>query len=151
MSFKMSGYVSQRGLQELQKQGLLGEKHIRELSFCEDCILGKSTRVSFKAAIHQTKLVLDYIHSDLWGPARVNSHGKGNYFVSIIDDYSRKVCILKNKSDTFNKFKEWKTLVENQVGRKVNKFRIDNGLEFLSNEFNMFCQREGIVRHKTVR
>lgn len=43
--------------------------------------------------------VLDYVHSDLWGPSRVESHSGGRYFMSIIDDHSRKlwIYILKTK------------------------------------------------------
>ena len=150
---KRLGHVSHKGLLELHKQGLLGEKKLKNLPFCEDCILGKAKRVSFKTATHTTKQTLDYVHSDLWGPARVNSHGGGSYFLSIIDDYSRKVWlyILKNKSDTFEKFKEWKKLVETQVGRKVKKLKTNNGFEYLSSEFSQLCKEEGMARHKTIR
>ena len=77
-------------------------------------MFGKATRVKFAKAVHETQNQLDYIHSDLWGPSRVSSIGGARYFLSLIDDYSRKVWIyfLKNKSETFLKFKEWKILVE---------------------------------------
>ena len=66
--------------------------------------------------------------------------------MSIIDDFSRKiwVYILKTKEEAFHKFKEWKTLVEVQTGRKVKKLRTNNGLELIKNEF------QGILRHKTM-
>jgi len=72
--------------------------------------------------------------------------------MSIIDDYSRRVWvyIVKNKSDTFEKFKECHTLVENQIGTKLKVLRTDNGLEFVSEHFNEFCRKRGIKRHKTV-
>ncbi|KAF5444878.1 hypothetical protein F2P56_033970, partial [Juglans regia] len=69
------GHISQKGLQELQKQGLPEEERLGELPYYEDCIFGKATRVSFKLVINQTKQILDYIHSNLWGLAMVNSHG----------------------------------------------------------------------------
>ncbi|KAL5557135.1 hypothetical protein UlMin_039371 [Ulmus minor] len=95
---------------------------------------------------------LGYVHSDLWGPSQKESLGGGKYFISFIDDCSRKVWvfILKNKSDAFGKFKEWKKMVEVQTGKKLKKLRTDNGLEFLNYEFDQFCKDEGIVRHKTV-
>ena len=52
--------------------------------------------------------------------------------------------------DPFEKFKEWKILVETQTNRKVRKLRTDNGLEFYSKEFNQFCIKQGIERHKTI-
>ena len=122
---------------------MLGNYKLTDLSFCEHCVFDKVTRVKFAKAVHETQNHLDYIHSNLWGPSRVPSLGGTRYFLTLIDDYSRKVWIyfLKNKSETFLKFKEWKILVETQVGRKVKKLRTYNGLEFLSNDFNSFCQK----------
>ena len=58
-------HMSMRGLKELSKQGLLGSDTIGEMMFCEDYVLGKSTRTSFKSPVHTTRSILDYIHSDL--------------------------------------------------------------------------------------
>lgn len=79
--------------------------------------------------------------------------GGARFFLSIIDDYSRKVWtyLLKSKDKTFRKFLEWKTLVEKQMERKVKHLRMDNGLEFFSNEFKNFCNKEGINRHLTMK
>ena len=126
------GHMSIKGLKELQKQGVLGDEKITELDFCKDCVLGKTTRSSFKSSTHTTCGILDYIHSYLWGPAQTTSLGGNSYFLSIIDDFSRRVWVyvLKHKDHVFEKFKEWKSLVENQTGKKVKKLRTDNGLEF---------------------
>ena len=70
---------------------MFGKDKIRALGFCEDCILGKSSRLRFETTTHTTKEKLGYIHSDLWGPAQHVSLGGSSYFLSIIDDYSRRV------------------------------------------------------------
>ena len=57
---------------------------------------------------------------------------------------------MKTKDQAFEKFKEWKTLVENQSGFKVKKLRTDNGLEFCNKAFDEFCSDQGIARHKTI-
>ncbi|KAK3027969.1 hypothetical protein RJ639_039436 [Escallonia herrerae] len=77
-------------------------------------------RVSFKAASHTSKGVLDYVHSDVWGPIRHISNGGARYFVTFIDDFSRKVWVyfMKHKSEVFNVFEQWKARVENQTGVK---------------------------------
>ena len=41
-------------------------------------------------------------------------------------------------------------MIENQSGKRIKKLRTDNGLEFLSGEFEAFCKSEGITRHYTV-
>ena len=114
-------------------------------------MLRNQRKVSFKAAIHRTKLTFDYVHSGLWGPSREPSIEGSRYLLTIIDDYSRKVWVffLKSKDEVFREFKDWKTMIEKQTGKQVKKLRTDNGLEFVKDEFTSFCKRLGIVRHRT--
>ncbi|KAK2985063.1 hypothetical protein RJ640_022941 [Escallonia rubra] len=49
------GHMSERGMDVLSKQGLLGSKKIGKLDFCEHCVFGKQCRVKFSRAIHTTK------------------------------------------------------------------------------------------------
>ncbi|KZV56298.1 hypothetical protein F511_00295 [Dorcoceras hygrometricum] len=146
------GHVSEKGLVELSKQNLLGRDKVDDLSFCDECVLGKCSRVRFKRSSTQSKGILDYVHSDLWGPSRVASRGGARYYISVIDDYSRKLWVvtLKSKDEAFKAFKDWKMMVETQTGKKIKKLRTDNGLEYCSTEFKDFCKQEGIVRHYTV-
>ena len=146
------GHASERGLMELSKQGLLGGDALGKIQFCENCVLGKTTRLKFRRAEHVTTRVLNYIHSNLWGPSKHPTLGGGRYFLSIIDNFSRKVWIyiLKIEEQAFQKFKEWKMMVEVQTGRKVKKLRTDNGWEFVKSEFEDYCKMHDILRHKTV-
>lgn len=43
------------------------------------------------------------------------------------------------KSEVFSVFKKWKAEVENQVEEKVKCIRTDNGGEYDSTEFKLFC------------
>nr|GFC68492.1 retrovirus-related Pol polyprotein from transposon TNT 1-94 [Tanacetum cinerariifolium] len=144
---KRLGHISEAGLQVLEKQGLFGKKSLGKLDFCENYVLGNSHRVSFGVGRHTTQGVIDYVHSDLCGPSQVESLGGKRYFLSIVDDYSRRVWVylLRFKHEAFEKFKEWKQLVENQTGRKVKKLRTDNGLEFCNREFMQLCIESGIA------
>nr|GEX02178.1 hypothetical protein [Tanacetum cinerariifolium] len=54
------------------------------------------------------------------------------------------------KHEAFEKFKEWKKLVENQTGKTVKKLRTDNGLEICNQEFKQLRIKSGIDRHLTV-
>lgn len=47
-------HVSENGLIELSKQGLLGNDKITKLELCETCIRGKSKRVKFGNDVHKT-------------------------------------------------------------------------------------------------
>jgi len=78
---------------------------------------------------------------------KVLSLGKSVYYVSFIDDFSRNTWIyfLKKKSEVFERLKEFKALVENQIEKKIKVLRIDNGGEFYSKEFEEFCKEFGIA------
>lgn len=88
----------------------------------------------------------------MWGPSRVSTHGGERYFFTLIDDYTRKVWvyILRHKNDVFLKFKEWLDELENKRGKSIKHLRIDNDLEYLSEEFQSFCRTKGITRKKIV-
>ena len=70
------------------------------------------------------------------------------YYVSFIDDFSRKMWIyfIMNKYEVFNGFKIFKTLIKNHTEKKINTFQLDNGGEFTSNEFKELCKELGIKR-----
>ena len=74
------------------------------------------------------------------------------YFVLFIDDYSRKTWIyfLKTKDEVFGRFQEFRALVENQTGRKIQVSRLDNGGEYTSKEFEDYCTEVGIKKELTV-
>ena len=88
----------------------------------------------------------------MWGPAQVCSLGGSSYFVTFIDDCTRKTWVycIKKKSDVFETFKRWKALVENETNSKLKCLKFDNGGEFCNNEFDSFCSQNGIRRIKVV-
>ena len=85
----------------------MGEDKIEYLKFCEECVLGKSSRVKFSTGAHVSRGTLEYIHADLWGPAQTTSLGVARYFLSLIDDHSKMVWVyvLKNKDEVFEHVK----------------------------------------------
>ena len=147
------GHAGEKSLQTLAMQGLLRGAKTCKLDFCEQCVLGKQKRVKFGTAIHNTEGILDYIHTDVWGPTKTASLGGKHYFVTFVDDFSRRVWVytLKSKDEVFETFLVWKKMVENQTGRKIKVLRSDNGTEYRNDQFSIFCKKEGISRHFTVR
>lgn len=145
-------HMSQKNMNLLAKKGLLDKKKISVLETCDDCIYGKAKRVGFNLAQHDTKGKLEYIHSDLWGaPSVPISLGKCQYFITFIDDFTRKVWVyfLHTKDEAFEKFVEWSRLVENLSNKRIKTLRTDNGLEFCNKQFDGFCESKGIQRHRT--
>ena len=69
------------------------------------------------------------MHSDLCGKMNEKSLSGAEYFLSFIDDKTRYVWVyfLKSKDQVFEKFLEWKAMVEKSTGRKLKAIRTDNG------------------------
>jgi hypothetical protein len=111
------GHIGEKGLRTLHDKGMVeGMSNCTlDFDFCEHCIYGKHNRVRFPSGATRAKRILELIHSDVFGPVPVPSLGKSVYYVSFIDDFSRNTWIyfLRKKSEVFDKFKEFKALVEN--------------------------------------
>ena len=92
---------------------------------------------------------MELIHSDVFGRVKQPSISEMRYMVMFIDDFSRYtwVFFMKEKSDTFSKFKEFKEAVEGEVKRKIQCLRTDNGGEYVSNEFSQYL-KECQIRHQ---
>lgn len=53
------------------------------------------------------------------------------------------VYVLKRKDEVFEKFKQWKALVETQSGKKVKRLRTNNRLEFCNQQFEVWALKLG--------
>jgi hypothetical protein len=55
------------------------------------------------------------VHTDVWGLDHLSSLGGSHYYVTFIDDATRKTWVysIRQKSDVFDTFKKLKALVEN--------------------------------------
>ena len=60
------------------------------------------------------------------------------------------VYVIKHKDEVFQKFMEWKSLVENSSGHKVKKLRTDNGGKYTSTEFESYLKDEGIEHQYSI-
>ena len=67
------GHTSEKALQTWIRQGILKGAKTGKIKFYEHCVLGKQTRVKFGNTIHQIECILDYVHTDVWGPIRNSS------------------------------------------------------------------------------
>ncbi len=117
-------------------------------TLCKQCQHGKQTRVKFQTKEHSSTSFLELVHTDLCGPSKTKDLKGEQYFMLLIDDYTRMtwVCLLNKKSKDFNHFNRFKELIENESDLKIKFLRSDNGGEFISNEFNNYCSEQGIKR-----
>ena len=91
----------------------LPQFNTNQQGLCRGCTLGKYTKASFPNNEHKASGILDLIHSDVCGPMSALSLSGHEYYVTFIDDFSRKTWIyfLKTKGEVFARFKEFKAQV----------------------------------------
>ncbi|KAI3751758.1 hypothetical protein L2E82_22849 [Cichorium intybus] len=139
--------ISVYGLMLSSGDGVLESFNLGSDDVCESCLLGKMTKSPFKGSFERGEGLLDIIHTDVCGPFRTTTKDGTRFYVTFTDDFSRYgyVYLITNKSDTFEKFKEFKNQAENQLGRKIKMLRSDRGGEYLSIEFLDYLKECGIV------
>ena len=113
------GHIGEQNLKSLANNELVEcfkYDPTKNVGFCESCIEGKQHRTSFDASDRQTGDLLELVHSDVCSKISETSIGGAQYFLTFTDDKSRYswVYILKTKVQVFERFVEWKSLVEKE-------------------------------------
>lgn len=119
---------------------------------CDSCMIVKQTRLLFpNRAVYRVDQPLQPMHTDLCGPIMPQTSAGNQYFMFLVDDFSRMMWIhvIKSKSDAFAVFKKFRALVENKSEHKLKALRTNQGGEFLSCQFAALCDEDGVARHLT--
>ena len=79
------------------------------------------TKSPFTGTCARGDCLFDLIHTDVCGPFRIATRDANYFYVTSTDDYSiyGYVYLIKHKSETFERLKEFKQEVENQLGRNI--------------------------------
>ncbi|KAL6317904.1 hypothetical protein AAG906_030811 [Vitis piasezkii] len=97
------GHMSEKGMKMLLSKGKLPKLKSIDFDMCESCILGKQKKVSFlKTGRTQKAEKLELVHIDLWRPSPVASLGGSRYYITFIDDSSRKNGVAERMNRTLN-------------------------------------------------
>ena len=119
------GHVNYIRLKEMmQKQVVKGlpQIDIRKNIVCAGCQYGKAHLLPYNESEHRSKTPLELIHSDVFSLVKQIFFGGMRYMVTYIDDFSRYVWVyfMKEKSEAFTKFKEFKEKIEGELNIKFN-------------------------------
>ncbi len=90
---------------------------------------------------------MEMIHSNVWTMKTESIRGC-KYYVSFIDDHTRKVWVyfMKHKGEVFQHFLNFRAMVEKEKGVSIKCLRSDGGGEYFSKEFNEYLKEHGIQR-----
>jgi hypothetical protein len=87
-----------------------------EIDFLEHFIYGKN-HMRYPYRDTRGKWIMELIHSDILGTIAIPSLGGSLYYVYSIDDFFGKTWLyfLRKKYEAYNKFKEFKYILDNQT------------------------------------
>ncbi|PKU70985.1 Retrovirus-related Pol polyprotein from transposon TNT 1-94 [Dendrobium catenatum] len=115
---------------------------------CISCNMAKSHKQKFNKSSTVTSSPFDLIHTDVWGPAPLNSTDGQRYYIIFIDDFTRYswLYLMHTKSEALTKFKSFCALVQTQFHTTPKILRSDGGGEFTGHEFKAYLQDSGITQ-----
>jgi transposase InsO family protein len=125
-------------MKRLHSDGLLTSFDFESYETCEASLMGKMTKAPFIGFPEKVVDLLELVHTDVCGPMSMTARGRFQYLITFTDDFSRYgyVFLMKHKSETFEKFKEFQNEVENHHGKKIKALYSDHGGEYLRHKFS---------------
>ena len=122
--------------------------------FCASCVYAKATR-KLVPKMREGERAEEFggeVHSDVWGPAPVESRGGRKYYVTFINDKSQltTLYLLKTKDEVPWAYKQYETWVETQMGKKVKVLNSDRGGEYQGTNFVEYLKSKGTVQKLNV-
>lgn len=98
---------------------------------CVICPMARQSKLPFPSSSISTKSVFELIHVDTWGPYKSPTYDGFRYFLTIVNDFSRRTWtyLLSTKLNAFPILKFFLAMVERQFHTKVQIIRSDNAFE----------------------
>ena len=151
------GHLEVQGLKQLAVDGLVNGfdyDSSKGLSFVNHVPRTSTIGVPFLETAEdvQRNRWISFIYTDVCGKLNAKSLGGAEYFLTFIDDKTRFtwVYLLKRNDEVFQRFVEWKAMVENSGGGKLKVLRSDNGGEYTAKRFQEYLKAEGVRHELTV-
>ncbi|CAI7887379.1 unnamed protein product, partial [Closterium sp. NIES-53] len=125
---------------------------------CVPCVEGRQRAAPHSSEFPPTEALLQTLHMDVWGPARVRGQGHERYFLFVVDDYSRYTTVfpLRSKGDVSEVLIDWIRAARLQLRESfgsefpVLRLHSDRGGEFSSARLGAFCRAQGICQTFTL-
>ena len=152
------GHIAPSVARRLAENGLVSGVKVDlssgENVFCESCVYAKATRkpIAKERQGERAKEFAGEVHTDLWGPAPVETFGGRRYYISFTDDKTRLTYLhlLRQKSEALAAYKGFESWCQTQHGAHVKVLHSDRGGEYLGKEFIMHLKAAGTEQKLTV-
>lgn len=148
------GHINMAALRRMAREELVrGLPSIGDVGrLCDACQAGKQRRTPFPSeAQFRAKRALELVHGDLCGPVTPATPSGNNYFLLLVDDYSRYMWLaaIPSKDRAAAAIRSIQAQAEGEGSVKLRVLRTDRGREFTSAEFAAYCAEDGVKRHLT--
>ena len=143
------GHIGMSSLQQILEENLVEGFNVdtRTAKYdCEACTQAKQHQESFPKEINKEKTEPGQLtHTDLWGKYPIHSINRNQYFITFLDDGSRraKLRFLKGKDEAAQAIKDYVTHLK-VLGKNPRAFRFDRGKEFVNNNLINWFRQQGI-------
>ena len=116
-------------MKKLHADGRLESLDFESLDTCEPCLMGRMTEIPFSGTMKRASDLLEIIHADLCDPIRIEACGGHHYFLIFTEDLSRYgyIYLMKHKSETFEKFKQFRAKLRIIITRRLNSYDPTDG------------------------
>lgn len=159
----MAAYEVEDGWASLwhERLGHLGEQNVRRLKkmvdgmdahtldgqcICEACVMGRFHAKPHRGHIKRGKQKLDLLHMDSkYGPKETRGYDGSRFWLTIVDDSTTNTdCLVyKHVRDVVDLVRHYLDHHETPVF-KCRRIRLDQGSEFITNDFKNLCYDRGI-------
>lgn len=87
------------------------------------------------------------IHSDIWGPSRVNNINGARWFVTFIDDHTRTTStfLMKEKSETTTIFQSFHSMISTQFRSNIQVLKTDNAKDYFNSILGPYLSKHGVI------
>ena len=97
---------------------------------CHICPLSKQTILKHPISLSKSNGLYDLIHIDIWGKSPIFTHDGFNFFLTIVEDFSKTAWthLIPNKSMVLICVTKFINMVKNYFEKNIKVIRSDNGV-----------------------
>ncbi|CAI7895486.1 unnamed protein product [Closterium sp. NIES-53] len=125
---------------------------------CLPCVEVRQHTAPHSSLFPPSSALLQTLHVDVWGLARVSGQGSKRYFLLVVEDYTRYTMVfpLHSKGQVPDVLIPWIRTARLQLHERfredlpVLRLHSDRGGEFSSDLLREFCRGEGILKSFTL-
>jgi hypothetical protein len=153
------GHISPETAQKLVQKGFVTGVRLETTAsgdpfFCESCTYAKSTRKPIQKVRGGERATVfgGEVHSDVWGPAPVETKGGRRYYITYTDDCTRltHLYLLRKKDEVPETYKQYEAWAKTQLDAAIKILHSDRGGEYLGKGFILHLKSKGTEQKLTV-